>query len=64
MYWNCIQCVLNTFDLYSLYVQIFNLYSKYIRHVFLHIMGILELKNLILTLYGLFKYILSTLNYD
>jgi hypothetical protein len=35
-------------------LNIFSSYSKYIKHIFAHIMGILE-KKIISILYGLFK---------
>jgi hypothetical protein len=37
-----IQGILSIFDLYSWYVKIFNLNSKYIKHIVDHIMGILD----------------------
>jgi hypothetical protein len=42
MHLNYIQNILSIFDLYSWYVKILNLYPEYIKHIFDHIMGILD----------------------
>jgi len=41
-YIDFIQGILNIIDLYSWCVKIFSLYLKYIKHIFDHIIGILD----------------------
>jgi hypothetical protein len=41
-YIDFIEGILNIFDLYSWYVNIFSLYLKYIKHIFDHIISILD----------------------
>jgi len=57
---NILECILNYIPsilsiFYSWYVKIFSLYSKYIKHIFDHVIRILDWKYIIFFWYGSFK---------